>query len=147
MAKQPMFSPHAILFRHPFKTETGLVQLVGTDPGEEDLSKVYLWPDAAGGWEIRQAYALAKEGLQHAHNNCGKTSGWPGATPVEQEKRPVGRPPGSAKELASREVIRVPLERDLALKAMQCAALDQKMLPQWIKSLVEAAVLKTDGAQ
>lgn len=141
MPKTPVFSPFAILFRHPHKTDASLVQLVGTDPSEEDRNKVYLWPDAVGGWEERRPYTLPKEGLQRLHNNCGKTSGWPGSIPVPQEKRPPGRPPSPPlKERAEREIIRVPLERDLVLKAMQRAAQEQKMLPQWIKGLVEAAL-------
>lgn len=118
------------------------MQLVGTDPAEEDRNKIYLWPDAIGGWESREFCRLAQDGLARLHNNCGKTSGWPGSIPIPQETRPLGRPPKSSNELAdhTRQVVRVSLERALVLKAMRCAAQEEKMLPEWIKGLVEAAL-------
>ena len=142
VAKPHVFSPFALLFRHPHKTDTGYVQLVGTDPAEEDRNKTYLWPDVIGGWEKRRPYVLTHEGLQQLHNNSGKTSNWPGAIPTPQEKRPQGRPPKTPEEKVVREVIRVPLERALVLKAMRCAAAEEKLLPQWIKGLVEAALVE-----
>ena len=146
MAKVQVFSPFALLFRHPYKTDTGYVQLVGTDPIEEDRNKYYLWPDVIGGWEERQPCAMPSEGLQRLHNNSGKTSSWPGSIPMQQEKKPVGRPPKLPTEKAEREVIRVPLERALVLKAMRCAAQEEKLLPQWIKGLVEAALAREPEA-
>ena len=140
--KTPVFSSFAILYRHPHKTEASLVQLVGTDPAEEDRNKIYLWPDAIGGWAERRPCPLAQDGLLRLHNNCGKTSGWPGSIPVPQETRPVGRPPKPLKDVVERdrEVVRVTLERALALKAMRCAAQEAKLLPEWIRGLVEAAL-------
>jgi len=140
VSRTPVFSPFALLFRHPHKTDSGFVQLVGTDPAEEDRNKIYLWPDVISGWEERRPCALPHEGLQRLHNNSGKTSNWPGSIPVPQEKRPQGRPPKPPVEKVEREVIRVPLERALVLKAMSCAAKEEKLLPQWIKGLVEAAL-------
>ena len=116
------------------------MQLVGTDPAEEDRNKIHLWPDVIGGWEERRPCTLPHEGLQRLHNNSGKISNWPGSIPVPQEKRPPGRPPKPPTEKVEREVIRVPLERALVLKAMRCAAQEEKLLPQWIKGLVEAAL-------
>jgi len=113
---------------------------VGTDPAVEDRNKIYLWPDAIGGWADRRPCPLSQEGLQRLHNNCGKTSGWPGSIPIPQETRPQGRPPKPLKETATREVVRVTLDRALALKATKCAAQEEKMLPEWIKGLVEAAL-------
>jgi hypothetical protein len=141
--KTPVFSSFALLYRHPHKTDASLVQLVGTDPAEEDRNKIYLWPDAIGGWEVRQPCPLAQEGLQRLHNNCGKTSSWPGSIPLPQETRPQGRPPKPLKEKADheREVVRVSLDRGLVLKAMQRAAQEEKLLPEWIKGLVEAALV------
>ena len=140
MSKVPVFSPFALLFRHPHKTDAGFVQLVGTDPAEEDRNKIYLWPDMIGGWEERRPCELSHEGLQRLHNNSGKTSNWPGSTPLLQEKLPAGRPPKPPTERVEREVIRVSLERALVLKAMRLAAQEEKLLPQWIKGLVEAAL-------
>jgi hypothetical protein len=118
---------------------------VGTDPAEEDRNKIYLWPDVIGGWAERRPCSLSQEGLQRLHNNCGKTSSWPGSIPVPQEKRPQGRPPKPVKEVAAREVIRVPLERAIVLKAMRRAAQEEKLLPQWIKGLVEAELMRVSG--
>lgn len=112
------------------------MQLVGTDPAEEDRNKGFIWPDAVGGWEERKPCSLAIDGLLRQHNNCGSRSLWPGAIPVQQEKRPQGRPPKLPSEKMEREVIRVSLERELVLKVMRFAAEEGKMPAEWIKELV-----------
>jgi hypothetical protein len=140
VAKTLIFSPFALLFRHPFKTDEGVPQLVGTDPAEEDRNKVYLWPDAFGGWKERRPCTLPAEGLQHLHNNSGLTSSWPGSIPLPQEKRPQGRPPKPLTEKVERDVLRVPLERALLLKVMGSAAQQGKLPTEWVKGLIEAAL-------
>jgi hypothetical protein len=147
MAKPKSFSPYAILFRHPHKTEQGFVQLVGTDPDEADPSKLYIWPDVYDGWARRRSCSLSTANFELLHQNCGKTSSWPGSNPMPPEKKPLGRPPMSPEEKLKkieqskdREVVHVKLHHDLAIKAMQRAASEGKMLQQWILGLVETAL-------
>ena len=142
MAKSPIYSEDAILYRHRHKTIEGLTELVGTDPAEQDRNRLYQWLDRAGGWaECTPRSQPADELLERVHNNAGKASGWPGAIPLDLPKRPVGRPPGPPKVPAEpREVLHVSIKRTSMLKILQRAAQEQKMPNEWATAVIEAAL-------
>ncbi len=138
----PRYSENAVLYRHRYKDESGSFVLVGNDPADPDVGKLFRWLDESGGWEKRELWAHGLADLLQLAHPAGLRSGWPGAIPLPP--RQPGRPRKDVPVDDQIVKVSASLRRAELFEVMRLAADAHQSVAEWVAETLRARIRETD---